>query len=98
MSKETYTIKVVTRTQDNGDGGYTTYAYNSEEEMLKDHPAIENAIEEEMNEEDLRALTTEILSENDPYENGYIGSDSIKVEIVDGVAKLAKPLSFHAGQ
>lgn len=37
MSK-TITIPVVTRTQDNGDGGYTTYVYNNNDELIKDHP------------------------------------------------------------
>ena len=32
------TIPVVTRLQDNGDGGYTTYVYNHKKELLCDHP------------------------------------------------------------
>jgi hypothetical protein len=35
---QTITIPVVTRTQDNGDGGYTTYVYNNNDELIKDHP------------------------------------------------------------
>ena len=39
-----------------------------------------------------------ILMEGDEYENGYLGTDNIEIEIIDGVARLAKPLHFHAGQ
>ena len=86
-----FKIKIITRLQDNGDGGYTLYGYNNEEEMLADHPANDG----EMSEEKKR----EILTEYDPYGNGYLGSGTIEVEVDEnGVAKLTKSLSFHAGQ
>lgn len=87
-----YTIPVVTRLQDNGDGGYTMYIYNNFNELLADHP---NASDGELTEEQ----KTEILSEDDPYENGYIGKDNIEIEVtVDGRILLAEPMSFHSGQ
>jgi len=98
-----YTIPVITRTQDNGDGGYTTYAYNTEEELIKDHPKSNDyrevdgkwgKVEVELTPEEI----SDILQEDDPYENGYISRDSIEIEIVDGAARLVNPISFHAGQ
>lgn len=103
-------IPVVTRTQDNGDGGFTTYAYNNTEELLKDHPLATDFREVNGKWQNVGVELTpeqrdEILNENDPYENGYIGKDTIELEIdgikTDGVPvqiKLAKPISFHAGQ
>lgn len=86
------TIPVVTRLQDNGDGGYSLYAYNSEQELLADHPLARDG---KMTEE----VAKSILDEDDTYENGYISSDSINVEIdANGQLKLAKPLHFHCGQ
>lgn len=92
-------IKVVTRLQDNGDGGYTMYVYNNNEEMLT-----------AFNEDRLRwgkdPFTLQQI-EDDPYENGYLGSDEIELDVSDlmdeSVAsqyqfRLKKPLSFHAGQ
>ncbi len=97
------TISVVTRLQDNGDGGYTMYVYNNEEELLADHPSAQvweerdgkwGKYPKELSEQEKK----DILNEDDPYENGYIGYDTIEIEIVDGAARLAEPLSFHAGQ
>jgi len=96
-----YTIPVVTRTQDNGDGGYTTNAYNTEDELIADHPKSmewDSKAEKEVPVALSQEKRDAILNEDDPYENGYIGRDEIVIEIVDGVAKLSKPLSFHAGQ
>lgn len=96
-----YSIGVITRMQDNGDGGYTTYCYNSEEEMLEDHP-LRRRFDSQTHSFYKVELTPqereEILTEDDPYENGYIGSETIKIEIVDGQARLAESLSIHAGQ
>lgn len=94
MENTKHTIQIVTRLQDNGDGGYTLYGYNSNEELIKDHPLYDDYEPGLMPQEKI----DEILNEDDPYENGYIGSDSIEIEIVDGQARLLKPLSFHAGQ
>jgi len=85
------TIQVVTRLQDNGDGGYTLYAYNSDAELIADHPDNDGDMSEER--------AQEILDEEDPYEDGYIGSDTIEVTIDEnGNATLTSPLSFRAGQ
>jgi len=90
---QTYTIPVIVRTQDNGDGGYSIYAYNSEQELLNDHHKYEDA-----KEEDKEKIGQDILDEDDPYGNGYISSANIKIEVVDGVAQLVGKLCFHAGQ
>ena len=92
MTPGKYSIPVITRLQDNGDGGWTMYAYNSEEELLNDHPKAWN---KKLTEEEKRV----ILTENDPYENGYLGKDTIEVEVMEnGQIKLAKHIHFHAGQ
>lgn len=93
MSKFKTSIQVITRLQDNGDGGYTLYGYNSEDELIKDHPL---AVDGEMDAKTRK----DILQEDDAYENGYIGSDRIEVEVdtVTQKVTLRKPLSFHAGQ
>lgn len=86
----TYRIPVVTRTQDNGDGGYTTYAYNTQDELIADHPKADAMTPE---------LRQEILNGDDEYENGYMGSSSIIVNVAeDDTMTLAEPLHFHAGQ
>ena len=94
-------IPVVTRLQDNGDGGYTLYAYNNEDELIADHPksrrwdsTLKKDVPVELSKED----RDDILNEDDPYENGYIGSDTIKVVKVGNGYQLAEPLSFHCGQ
>lgn len=84
-------IPVITRLQDNGDGGYTLYAYNSEDELIEDHPQARRG-------KMTPKLREQILTEDDPYANGYIGEDTIEIIVEDGVARLSKPLSFHAGQ
>lgn len=90
-----YTVKLVTRIVDNQDGGFTAYAYNNEEEMLADHPALEDL---DQDSEDYQKKVKEILDEDDEYENGYIGSDSFEIEISNSQARLVGHLSFHGGQ
>lgn len=89
---KSYSIPVVTLLQDCGDDGYTMHAYNSEEELLADHQlAVNGAVTPEQRDK--------ILQEDDPYNNGYIGADTINVVVDDsGVIRLAKKISFHAGQ
>jgi hypothetical protein len=97
------TIPVITRTQDNGDGGYTTFAYNNENELIADHPNSlrwDGKQKKEVKVELSQDARDAILNEEDPYENGYIGSDTIEIEFNEetGEARLAKPFSTHAGQ
>ena len=105
MAKITKTISVVTRTQDNGDGGYTTYAYNNENELINEHPKSNqfkqvNGKYQYVKVELSQKERDEIINEYDPYENGYIGTSTIEIEFDDetGEMKLLKPLRFHAGQ
>lgn len=84
-------LSVITRMQDNGDGGYTTYCYNSEDELIQDHPISHAG---KMTPE----KREEILQGDDEYENGYIGSETIHIKIVDNVPMLARPFSIHSGQ
>lgn len=96
-----YVIDVVTRLQDNGDGGYTMYVYNDGEQMVKDHPKFQ---EFDTKKKKFYQRTPsqkeidEILDGEDEYENGYIGTDKIKITIKGDRATLSKPLSFSAGQ
>lgn len=100
---KTINIQCVTRLQDNGDGGYTMFFYNSNEELLADHPNGET-FNIETREFGQRKLTEEeeayILNEEDPYENGYIGTQVISIIIDDdGNAQLTpEGFSAHAGQ
>ena len=90
-----FVINVVTRLQDNGDGGYTMWVYNTEKEMVEDHYHWKRA----KTQEEKDRIEQIILDEDDPYEYGYIGTDRIKVILDDnGQIKLAEPLSFHGGQ
>jgi carbamoylphosphate synthase large subunit len=83
-------IPVVIRLQDNQDGGYTMYIYNNYEEMIAGHPRADEMTDE---------LQEEIINGEDEYENGYIGEDRIEIECSMGLEyRLAKPLSFGAGQ
>lgn len=102
MAKQ-FTIPVVTRTQDNGDGSFTTYAYNNEDDLIVDHPRSQRwdakakkEVPVQLDQEDRDA----ILNEDDPHENGMIGSDEIIIETDDDGSnpRLAKPLSIQAGQ
>jgi hypothetical protein len=105
MATKRISVPVVTRLQDNGDGGYTMYAFNDENELIANHPKsrkwdyTSKPIKEivvELSAEEREA----ILTEDDPYKNGYIDEDTIELEMDDdtGTIRLAKPLSFHAGQ
>ena len=95
-------ICVVTRLQDNGDGGYTLSMYNNEDDLIADHPNGEvfdpekrKYVKKELSQKE----RDDILNEEDPYENGYIDSETLSLEVVDGVPRLTKEgLSFHAGQ
>lgn len=100
-----HTINVVTRLQDNGDGGYTMYVYNNNEELIANHPLASEYKEvrkgkwEEVPVELSQEQIDDILNEDDPYANGYIGKDTIEIEVDEnGVARLGKSLNFHAGQ
>lgn len=87
---KTITIPVVTRLQDNQDGGYTMYIYNDYDEMIADHPRADEMTDD---------LKEEIINGEDEYENGYMGEDSIEIEVDMGLNyRLAKPLRFGAGQ
>ena len=89
---ETQTIEVHTLLQDNQDGGYTMYVYPTQDALIEDHYSYDDGnITDERRQE--------ILDENDPYEDGYIGNDSFEVAIDDdGKVQLVGSMSFHAGQ
>lgn len=82
-------IPVVTILYDNGDGGYTMYAYNNEDELIENHRS---------SDEMTPNLREEILRGDNEYENGYVGRDEIDV-LVDGEkVTLVGPICFSAGQ
>ena len=88
---KTQTIKLYTRLQDNQDGGYTFYGYPSEDALIEDHFLNDGDMTDELREE--------ILSEENPYENGYIGTETIEVGVDEnGKVYLIEGFSFHAGQ
>ena len=92
-TEEIITIDIVTRLQDNGDGGFTCYGYNTEEEMLADCYALED-----LEGEEYEAKKEEILSGEDEYENGYLGEETIHIKKVGDKYVLAKNISIHGGQ
>ena len=88
-------INIVTRLQDNQDGGYSMFCYNNEQELLDDHPMAGDGPNGEPTE--LQAQL--IIGEYDPYENGYIGTETINVIIrADGTVLLDGEMYLHAGQ
>jgi hypothetical protein len=96
-------IPVICRTQDNGDGGYSIYVYNNEDELIEDHPRAKKfaKVDEkwiyvpvELSEEEIEG----ILDEDAAYENGYIENSTIKIKVVNGVASLSEKFRFSAGQ
>lgn len=100
MSEEKITIPVVTRLQDNGDGGYTMYVYNNNDELIADHPASREWDPKKKKEVFVKIsdkLRKTILDGGDEYEYGYIGKDKIELKLVGGKYVLDKPLSFSAG-
>jgi len=86
------TITIHTRLQDNQDGGYSFFGYGSQDELIANHPANDDGDITDKRRQ-------EILDEDDPYEDGYIGTNTIEVA-VDGEGKvyLVGELHFHAGQ
>lgn len=96
-----FTIPVSVRTQDNGDGGYSIRAYNNDDDLIADHPLSRqwNSKTEKYEVMEISPeLREDILNEEDPYENGYIDHSTIEINFLEGVARLSKPISFHAGQ
>lgn len=91
----TFKIQLVTLIQDNGDGGFSVYAYNNKEELLADRYSLKDL---EKGSPEWEKKAKEILTGYDEYNNGYIGSSVCEIEIVDGQARLMKPLFFHGGQ
>ena len=99
----THKIDVVCRAQDGGDGGFTIHFYNSEKEMLDNHPLGRKweMVDGKMVNHTV-ALTEQqekdILLEDDPYKTGYITKKTIELESIDGKLRLVKGLSIHFGQ
>lgn len=88
---KTQTITIHTRLQDNQDGGYSFFGYPTLDDLIEDHPLNDGDMTDELREE--------ILSEDDPYENGYIETETIEVGIDEnGKVHLIGNLHFHAGQ
>lgn len=93
------TIPVFTVLQDNGDGGYTMRAYNSKEEWVNQRVKENNeGFEKGWEEEKWTPERFLELADDDEYQYGYQGTDSISIKMVDGKWQLAEELSFHAGQ
>ena len=88
-------IEIVTRVQDNQDGGYSIFGYNDVQDLLDDHPMSGEAADGKLTAEQVNC----ILGEDDPYENGYIGTEIINVLIQsDGTVILDNRMHIHAGQ
>lgn len=99
-----YSVDIVTRMQDNGDGGYTIYGYNTEEEMLADHPLARkgygaNRVKVELTEKQKR----DILTEDDPNSLSFdVGMDCHNLmplsfnEVEEILSKkIHKPVDHH---
>lgn len=84
-------IRVFTLIKDDQSGGFTAYAFNSPEER---HAHVN----ENKDEED-HVSQEDIDNGEDEYENGYVGEDTIEVDVDEaGNVTLAAPISFHGGQ
>ena len=93
-----HTLNVVTLMTDCGDGGYNFEVFNSEQELLAQHNKVTKAIEKGVTAQELEKIKNDILIGDDPYENGYVGHETLTIEIIDGKPVLTKPLFFHVGQ
>jgi hypothetical protein len=101
-----YLLKLVTLTRDHGDGSSSTYLYNNIDELILDHRLSEDYFDYDNNgdiigskilpEKDKKEIIDKI--NNDPYEYGNIGKDSIKLLLVDGKIMLAEPTSIYGNQ
>ncbi|MEI5617076.1 hypothetical protein WB403_49155, partial [Streptomyces brasiliscabiei] len=85
---KTIELKVATRIQDNGDGGFTAYCYNNTDELLADHPKAKDFVKDPVTGEwgDVVIELTqekkdEILNNENDYENGYVGEDTITLNV-----------------
>jgi len=91
------TLNVGTLMIDGQDGGYTMYVYDSYEAAKK----VRDANVKEWLEDNELDVNDEAIEEqaSDEYQHGYLGKDTIELLVMpNGKVKLAKPLSFHAGQ
>lgn len=92
-----YTLNLVTLTKDHGDGSSSTYLYNTMDELLTDQNASYNygypSVMSEEQKEELR-----YRFQDDPYQYGSLGTDSIELELVDGKIILACPTSIYGNQ
>ncbi len=92
-----YTLKLVTLTKDHGDGSSSTYLYNTLDELLTDQNAsYDYGFPSVMSEEQKEELKEKF--EDDPYEYGSLGTDSIELVLIDGQIMLAKPTSIYGNQ
>jgi len=96
------TLDVVTRLQDNQDGGYAMCVYNNDDELIADHPRSWEW-DSEQKKDVPRELTANerkaILGEKNPYATGYIGIGTVELEVGDdGSIRLAKPMHLYVGQ
>lgn len=94
-------LRLVTRLQDNQDGGYGMHLYNSEEDMLNDHP-LARKWSSELKKQVSVGLTQkqreDILNGEDEYENGYIGSETFNLLILDDGSVILEDKEYiHAG-
>jgi hypothetical protein len=81
-------LNLVARIQDGGDGSQIITLYNSTNDLIADHSAVQAGI----------ATAEEVLNENDPYGNGYITYFDLEVTVDGhGNAELIKPTRFSAG-
>lgn len=89
-------IRVGTRLQDNGDGGYTLYMYRDYDAAVA---AKREQVKDWFNGDEERLAEFESDHDEHEYECGYLGEDTIEIEVrEDGAVRLAKECSFHAGQ
>ena len=81
-------LRLITKLNDCGDGGFTVTAYQTEDELIAGYSG-------EMTDKRRR----DIITEDDPYKNGYIGKTVIDADVdFDGNVRLLSPFSVHFGQ
>jgi hypothetical protein len=90
------TIPVVMISYDNGDGSKTSYVYNDMDELVDNYRGSELIDTSEHTHDEIKVL---LLSNDDPYENGYVETGrkiEIDLRLDGGQTKLAKPFTVYS--
>lgn len=84
-------VTVYTHSVDCGDGSGRVSVFGTYAEALQSkREVMDSENEKNLSDEDVE-------NDDDSYENGDLGEETMYFELVDGELKLAKPASFSTG-